>query len=157
YEFFAHYNAAYEVGGDYYDFVPLSNNRIAVVVADVSGKGVAAALMMAKFSGDTRYCILTEDAPAPAADALNQLLRDAMIDEKFITRGLGILDTEGRRMTVSLAGHPPMLVKRKAGHVDGLGIEKIGFPLGTFNEAVYQQEEVALEPGDVAVFYSDGI
>jgi serine phosphatase RsbU (regulator of sigma subunit) len=157
YEFFAHYNAAYEVGGDYYDFVPLSNNRIAVVVADVSGKGVAAALMMAKFSGDTRYCILTEDAPAPAADALNQLLCDAMIDEKFITLGLGILDIEGRRMTVSLAGHPPMLVKRKAGHVDGLGIEKIGFPLGTFTEAVYQQEEVVLEPGDVAVFYSDGI
>ncbi len=55
YEFFAHYDPAYEVGGDYYDFVPLSGNRYAVAVGDVSGKGVAAALMMAKFSGDTRY------------------------------------------------------------------------------------------------------
>ena len=54
YEFFAHYDPAYEVGGDYYDFVPLPGNRLAIALGDVSGKGVAAALMMAKFSGDTR-------------------------------------------------------------------------------------------------------
>ena len=63
FEFFAHYDPAYEVGGDYYDFVPLPGNRLAIAVGDVSGKGVAAALMMAKFSGDTRYCILTENSP----------------------------------------------------------------------------------------------
>src|SRR4051812_6254514 len=74
YQFFAHYLPAYEVGGDYYDFVTLPGNRVAIALGDVAGKGVAAALMMAKFSGDTRYCILTEDAPAAAADALNQLL-----------------------------------------------------------------------------------
>ncbi len=65
YEFFAHYHPAYEVGGDYYDFVPLPFDRWAMAVGDVSGKGVAAALMMAKFSGDTRYCVLTENAPRP--------------------------------------------------------------------------------------------
>ncbi len=63
YEFFAHYQPTYEVGGDYYDFVSLSADRIAIALGDVSGKGVAAALMMAKFSGDTRSCILTENAP----------------------------------------------------------------------------------------------
>src|SRR5262249_23052980 len=73
YEFFAYYQPTYEVGGDYYDFVPLPADRMAVAVADVSGKGVAAALMMAKFSGDTRYCILAEDAPAPTATRLNGL------------------------------------------------------------------------------------
>ena len=71
FEFFAHYHPAYEVGGDYYDFVPLPDNRLAIALGDVSGKGVAAALMMAKFSGDTRYCILTENAPGPAANELN--------------------------------------------------------------------------------------
>ena len=60
YKFFAHYHPAYEVGGDYYDFVPLGPDRIAMALGDVSGKGVAAALMMAKFSGDTRYCVLTK-------------------------------------------------------------------------------------------------
>ena len=63
FEFFAHYDPAYEVGGDYYDFVPLPGDRLAIALGDVSGKGVAAALMMAKFSGDTRYCILTENSP----------------------------------------------------------------------------------------------
>ena len=63
YEFFAHYQPTYQVGGDYYDFVPLSGDRMALAVGDVSGKGVAAALMMAKFSGDTRSCILTEKRP----------------------------------------------------------------------------------------------
>ncbi len=63
YEFFAHYQPTYEVGGDYYDFVPLSGDRVAVAVGDVAGKGVAAALMMAKFSGDTRSSMLTENAP----------------------------------------------------------------------------------------------
>ena len=73
FEFFAHYDPAYEVGGDYYDFVPLPGNRLAIALGDVSGKGVAAALMMAKFSGDTRYCILTENSPAAAANELNSL------------------------------------------------------------------------------------
>ena len=63
YEFFAYYQATYEVGGDYYDFVPLPGDRMAVAIGDVAGKGVAAALMMAKFSGDTRYCIPDRKCP----------------------------------------------------------------------------------------------
>lgn len=157
YEFFAHYHPAYEVGGDYYDFVPLSNNRLAVTVADVAGKGVAAALMMAKFSGDTRYCILTEDAPAPAADALNQLLCDAGIDEKFITVALGILDPSSHRLTVCSAAHPPILIRRADRSIESLAVEKTGFPLGSFPESVYQQEVIDLAPGDVVILYSDGV
>ena len=65
-------------------------------MGDVSGKGVAAALMMAKFSGDTRYCILTENSPAAAANELNSLLFSAGIEEKFITLSLSVLDVEKR-------------------------------------------------------------
>ncbi|MFO0957602.1 MAG: PP2C family protein-serine/threonine phosphatase, partial [Isosphaeraceae bacterium] len=157
YEFFAHYHPAYEVGGDYYDFVHLPGNRLAVAVADVAGKGVAAALMMAKFSGDTRYCILTEDAPAPAADALNQLLCEAGIDEKFITLALGILDPSSHKLTVCAAAHPPVLIRRADRRVEAIEVEKTGFPLGSFPESVYQQEVFDLQPGDVAVLYSDGV
>ena len=107
YEFFAHYQPTYEVGGDYYDFVPLSADRMALAVGDVSGKGVAAALMMAKFSGDTRYCMLTEDGPAPAATRLNNLLCAAGIDDKFITLGLCVLDATNGKLTVTSAGHTP--------------------------------------------------
>jgi len=157
YEFFAYYNAAYEVGGDYYDFVPLPDGRLAVALGDVSGKGVAAALMMAKFSGDTRYCILTEPGPGAAAVALNELLCAAGIEEKFITLSLGVLDPAKGVLTLCSAGHMPVLVRRAAGGVEEVGGEIGGFPLGVFCDQVYREVEVALRPGDVVVVHSDGV
>ncbi|WP_337177121.1 SpoIIE family protein phosphatase [Paludisphaera sp.] len=157
YEFFAHYEPTYEVGGDYYDFVPLSHDRLAVALGDVSGKGVAAALMMAKFSGDTRYCILTENAPGPAAAELNSLLFAAAIDEKFITLSLGVLDFQTGTYTFASAGHLPILVRRADGRVEELGEEIVGFPLGIVPGAEYEQARTTLGPGDVAVVYSDGV
>src|SRR3954453_22822715 len=123
FEFFAHYEPAYEVGGDYYDFVQLPGNRFAVAVGDVSGKGVAAALMMAKFSGDTRYCIITENSPGAAASELNHLLFAAGIEEKFITLSLSVLDLENRTLALASAGHPPILVRRSSGKVEEYGEE----------------------------------
>jgi serine phosphatase RsbU (regulator of sigma subunit) len=157
FEFFAHYDPAYEVGGDYYDFVHLPKNRLALAVGDVSGKGVAAALMMAKFSGDTRYCILTENAPAAAANELNQLLFAAGIEEKFITLSLGILDIERQTLSIASAGHPPVLVRRSSGTVEEIGEDIAGFPLGIMLDAEYRQTEIKLNPGDVVVVYSDGV
>jgi len=157
FEFFAHYEPAYEVGGDYYDFVPLMDDRLAIALGDVSGKGVAAALMMAKFSGDTRYRILTESSPAAAANALNALLFNAGIEEKFITLSLSVLDARTRRLTLVSAGHMPILIRRAGGEVEEVGAEVVGFPLGITPEADYKEVEVALEPGDVVVIYSDGV
>ena len=130
FEFFAHYDPAYEVGGDYYDFVPLPGNRLAIALGDVSGKGVAAALMMAKFSGDTRYCILTENSPAAAANELNSLLFSAGIEEKFITLSLSVLDTEKRTLAIASAGHLPVMIRRANGTVDEIGEDIAGFPAG---------------------------
>ena len=157
YEFFSHYHPAYEVGGDYYDFVPLPNNRLAMALGDVSGKGVAAALMMAKFSGDTRYCILTENAPGPAANELNSLLCAAGIEEKFITLSLCVLDPKRNILTIASAGHLPVMIRRASGAIEEVGEEIAGFPLGIIPNSAYNQIEVALEPGDVALIYSDGV
>ncbi len=157
YEFFAHYDPAYEVGGDYYDFVTLPDNRLAIALGDVSGKGVAAALMMAKFSGDTRYCILTENQPSPAANELNTLLFSAGIEEKFITLSLSVLDTEKHTLNLASAGHLPVLVRRANGTVEEIGEEIAGFPLGIIPESDYQQTEVKLHPGDVVAVFSDGV
>jgi serine phosphatase RsbU (regulator of sigma subunit)/pSer/pThr/pTyr-binding forkhead associated (FHA) protein len=157
FEFFAHYHPTFEVGGDYYDFVTLPGGRTAVTLGDVSGKGIAAALMMAKFSGDTRYCIHTEDAPGAAATALNSLLLNAGIEEKFITLSLSVLDAERRRLTYSSAGHPPILVRRASGTVEELGDDVAGLPLGIMPETEYAQAETTLNPGDVVVVYSDGV
>jgi phosphoserine phosphatase RsbU/P len=157
FEFFSHYDPAYEVGGDYYDFVPLPDDRLAIAVGDVSGKGVAAALMMAKFSGDTRYCILTENAPAAASNELNTLLFSAGIEEKFITLSLSVLDVKRRTLTLASAGHLPVLVRRSNGTVEEVGEDIAGFPLGIIPEADYKQTEVKLNPGDVVAVFSDGV
>jgi serine phosphatase RsbU (regulator of sigma subunit)/pSer/pThr/pTyr-binding forkhead associated (FHA) protein len=157
FEFFAHYDPAYEVGGDYYDFVPLPDDRLAIAVGDVSGKGVAAALMMAKFSRDMRYCILSENAPAAASNELNTLLFSAGIEEKFITLSLSVLDVKRRTLTLTSAGHLPVLVRRSNGKVEEIGEEIAGFPLGIIPESDYRQTEVALHPGDVVAVFSDGV
>ena len=157
YEFFAHYQPTYQVGGDYYDFVPLSGDRMAVALGDVSGKGVAAALMMAKFSGDTRSCILTENAPAPTAARLNSLLCSAGIEDKFITLGLCVLDHATRKLTLTSAGHTPVIVRRADGRAEEVGQEVSGVPLGIMEDSTYEQTEVQLNEGDVVVIYSDGV
>ena len=157
YEFFAHYQPTYQVGGDYYDFVPLAPDRVAVALGDVSGKGVAAALMMAKFSGDTRSCILTENTPAPTATRLNSLLCAAGIEDKFITLGLCVLDAATRKLTLTSAGHTPVIIRRADGRAEEVGQEVSGVPLGIMEDSVYQQAEIQLEQGDVVVIYSDGV
>jgi phosphoserine phosphatase RsbU/P len=157
YEFFAYYQPTYEVGGDYYDFVPLSADRMAMALGDVSGKGVAAALMMAKFSGDTRYCMLTENAPAPTAARLNNLLCAAGIEDKFITLSLSVLDAPARTLTLTSAGHTPVIVRRADGRAEEVGQDVSGLPLGVMEDSDYQQTEVQLNQGDVVVIYSDGV
>jgi phosphoserine phosphatase RsbU/P len=157
FEFFAHYDPAYEVGGDYYDFVPLPGEKMAIAVGDVSGKGVSAALMMAKFSGDTRYCILTENSPSEAANELNTLLFAAGIEEKFITLSLSVLDPHRRTLAITSAGHLPLLIRRSNGTVDEVGEDIAGFPLGIVPEGDYRQTEIALHPGDVVAVFSDGV
>jgi serine phosphatase RsbU (regulator of sigma subunit) len=157
YEFFAHYRAAYEVGGDYYDFLSLGPDRVGLALGDVSGKGVAAALMMAKFSGDTRFCLLAESTPAAACTRLNETLCQAGFEERFITLCLGTLDLPGRSFTFSSAGHLPVLVRRAGGQVEEFGESISGFPLGIMRDASYQETSIPLEPGDVVVVYSDGV
>jgi sigma-B regulation protein RsbU (phosphoserine phosphatase) len=157
FEFFAHYDPAYEVGGDYYDFVPLPNDRLAIALGDVSGKGVAAALMMAKFSGDTRYCITTKNSPAAAANELNNLLFSAGIEEKFITLSMSVLDVEERTLKIASAGHLPLLIRRSNGTVDEVGEEIAGFPLGIVPDGDYRETQVKLNPGDVVAVFSDGM
>ena len=149
FEFFAHYHPAFDVGGDYYDFVTLSPEAVSPWrLGDVSGKGVAAALMMAKFSGDTRYCILTEPtARRGRHDCSTACSSEPRIDEKFITLSLSVLDLERRPLTYCSAGHPPLLVRRASGTIEELGDDITGFPLGIMPDTDYQQAESTLEPG----------
>ena len=142
---------------DYYDFVPLPGDRQAIALADVSGKGISAALMMAKFSGNTRYCILTETDPSRATKSLNDQLCDAGLEERFITLSLGVLEQSTGKFSIASAGHLPVLIRRADGSVEEFGSDISGFPIGIMPDYEYQQCDIWLQPGDVAVIYSDGI
>ncbi len=156
YEFAAHYTPAQEVGGDFYDFIPLESGRLGIVIGDVSGKGIPAALYMAKLGSDLRTLAFTERGPANALYKLNNLLAERSRRGMFATLIYAELDTVGRRLTISNAGHLPILVRKRDGSVSMLRSEG-GSPLGILPNMEFGQEERGIGHGDTVVFYTDGI
>ena len=159
YEFFAHYEPALEVGGDYYDFIRLPHGRLAVVLGDVVGKGVAAALVMAKLTADVRFCMLSEPDPAAAFTRLNGLVHEANIPNIFVTAVAAVLDPHRHTVTLVNAGHPlPLLYRRTSATVaEPVGSDRSGFPLGVIADHNYSASEISLEPDDVLLAFTDGV
>jgi phosphoserine phosphatase RsbU/P len=159
YELFAHYESAFEVGGDYYDFIPLPRQRLAVLLGDVAGKGVAAALLMAKLSADARFCMLTESNPAVAVTKLNVLMNQSGIADRFVTLIAAVLDPGSHTVTLVNAGHPSPLIYHRATRSvsDAIKGEVAGLPLGVQGGFEYASCQVPLAPGDCILAFTDGI
>jgi sigma-B regulation protein RsbU (phosphoserine phosphatase) len=158
YRFFDYYRAADDVGGDYFGYVALPDGRWAIAVGDVSGKGVSAALMMARLCSEVRYCLVTTGSPVEAVLRLNRDLIDPTMDDRFVTFLLVVLDPAKHTLTVVNAGHmPPILRRWASGTVDQLGIEEAGPPLGFDPVSKYAACVVTIEPGDTVTLYTDGI
>lgn len=160
YEFAAHYESALEVGGDYYGYVPLPGGRLAMALGDVAGKGVPAALLMAKLSSDTRFSLLTEPDSGKAISKLNDLLCEFTGQmDRFVTLILAVLDPATHTVTMVSAGHQsPLLVRRgKAGYEDAMPADTAGLPLGIAEGFPYQSCQVTLQPGDSLLLFTDGV
>jgi serine phosphatase RsbU (regulator of sigma subunit) len=159
YAFHTHYHAAQEVGGDYYDFVPLPAGRLAVLVGDVAGKGIPAALVMARFSAEARVCLETEPDLGAAVSRLNDQMVRADLAERFVTLAAVVLDPAAHTLTVASAGHPLPLVYRAAGGpVEEVApLTSSGPPLGCFPRQTYEARDVRMGPGDGLVLFSDGV
>jgi len=160
YEFFAHYEPAQEVGGDYYGFIPVPGRRLAVLVGDVAGKGVPAALLMAKLSSDARFCLLTEEDPAAAINRLNDLLYQHTSQmDRFVTLTAAILDPRENVVTLVNAGHVTPLIFRAVTKTltDAMPNELAGVPLGIMEAQNYASCHIPLEPGDSLLLYTDGV
>jgi sigma-B regulation protein RsbU (phosphoserine phosphatase) len=146
---------AREVGGDFYDFVKVSNGDAGFVIADVSGKGVPAALFMVLSRTIVRAnASLHQDARTAIMDANAMIATDAE-SGMFVTLLYGVLNPETMTLTYVNAGHNPPVLFRKDGtqeHLNGTGIA-----LGAMEESEYQEATVALAPGDVLVCYTDGV
>ena len=142
------------VGGDWYDFIPFADGRWGLVLADVSGKGTAAALLMSATRGMLRSLAEACCTPSEVLTKLNSLLVEDFPAGKFVTLLYAVLDPAARNITFSSAGHlQPLLVdERGARFLD----TECGLPLG-LSCGDYSESAVALSPGSRLVFYSDGI
>ncbi len=142
------------IGGDWYDFIPMCDGRWGLVLADVSGKGTAAALVMAATRGVLRSLAEESCTPSEVLRRLNQLLIADLPPERFVTMVYAILDPAERTLTLASAGHlQPLLINGDEARF--LDTDE-GMPLGV-GPGEYSETEIKLTPGSRLVFYSDGI
>ncbi|HMG33914.1 MAG TPA: GAF domain-containing SpoIIE family protein phosphatase [Blastocatellia bacterium] len=144
-----------EIGGDYLDFIDSITDRLAVLVADVSGKGLAAALIMVTFRAYIHATVINEFAMRVVMYRVNRLIFEATEGERFITCFYGLVDPDHRRLLYINAGHNPPLLLRANGQKQLL--DQGGLPLGIFDNSKYSESVVDFERGDVLVMYTDGV
>jgi sigma-B regulation protein RsbU (phosphoserine phosphatase) len=143
-----------EVSGDYYDFVKPYDDHVGLVIADVSGKGVPASLLMAFLRASLRAAIHIGYAPNVAAAKVNYLLWESIEPHQFVTAFYGMLDATNRTLAFVNAGHNPLLVLNADG--SHRFIERGGLPLGLFKDTRYYEYYLPIEAGQILVLYTDG-
>ncbi|MFY9792376.1 MAG: GAF domain-containing protein [Candidatus Sulfotelmatobacter sp.] len=153
-ELAAKFVPARAIGGDLYDFIPYSLSRLGIVIGDVSGKGAPAAIYAALVSGILRSHAPIEPGPAEMLRAVNLSLAERRIEAQFVSLIYAVWDDEHRTLQVANSGLPrPIHVHNGKNHV----IEATGLPLGLFDDANYDEFRFKMKPGDMFVFFSDGI
>ena len=151
----AYFQPRHELGGDFYDFLPLDSERIALLIADVSGHGFAAALIAAMLKFTFQMIAPEELCPEAVVSRINERFCRILKQDDFITLCCAILDTKNLSVALARAGHPPPLLCRPAEHTV-FKLEPSGPPVGLDHRAVYERSEVGWNPGDVLLFYTDG-
>jgi sigma-B regulation protein RsbU (phosphoserine phosphatase) len=144
-----------EVSGDYYDWVRIYDDQIGIVIADVSGKGVPAALLMAFLRASLRAATHIGYAPHISMSKVNYLLWESIERNQFVTAFYGILDSANRTLAYCNAGHNPPFLMEADGKVHFE--ERGGVPLGMFRDTRYYEYFANIEPGQLLVLYTDGV
>ena len=152
YEFFDYYSPARQLGGDVFDYVPLQNGHLAVILGDVSGKGISASLLMAKMSAEARYLLAMHPDVTDAMFALNNTFCDDRWGDRFVTLVTAILDPQTHDVQLVNAGHTPPMLCRPNGTLDVLELYP-GFPIGVLPDSTFMVNQVHLEPGETLFFF----
>jgi serine phosphatase RsbU (regulator of sigma subunit)/predicted ester cyclase len=148
------YKPAREVGGDFYDFLLLKDGNIGLVIGDVSGKGIASALVMANTQSVLRTVVQTNEAPGQVLRQANEVLWTYIPPNMFVTCFYGILDPTSGRLVFANAGHNPPCCLHRDRVTD---LRATGMPLGLMSGMAYEEKETVLLPDDGVLFYSDGL
>lgn len=145
----------YEVGGDYYDFIPIDAERWGITIADVSGKGIPAALLVSGLRASLHSLVRNEFALRSVFNKANGFFRESSSQSEFITLFYAEADVKTRRLIYINAGHVPPILLRKDGRRELL--ESGGPPIGMIDEPRYIEELIQLTKGDTLVLYTDGL
>ena len=146
---------AQEIGGDFYDYIPISRGSWGLVIADVSGKGMPAAIFMGLSRTIVRASATDNPSPAAAIKQANELICRDSTSGMFVTLFYAILNAKERKLRYVNAGHNPPLLIRNGGEVESLRTR--GIALGVTHYIDLQEAERILRPGDTIVFYTDGV
>ena len=149
------YRTANEVGGDYYDFLPLLDGRFVIVIGDASGHGMASGLLMAIANATLKLALDFDPAPEKVIALVNRVMCRTGNRRSFMTMFYGLLTPDGGRLEYVCAGHPFPLLRRADGSVVELGHG--GLPLGIRNDLEIAPETVTIGRGDVLALYTDGL
>lgn len=155
YRFFDHFRPIPEAVGDFLKYVHLPEDRVAMIVADVAGHGIAAEVTVQQLS-DVAASFLEDGDPVTALYRFNEYLCD-LDTNRFVTMLIGVLDSHSHQLTVANAGHLPPLWRRANGHVEELGESQAGFPLGIHRDQRYEPFVVTISPNESVVLMTDGI
>jgi sigma-B regulation protein RsbU (phosphoserine phosphatase) len=154
YEIYGINHSCYQIGGDYYDFIDKGNGKLAIVIADVSGKGVGAALLMAAFQASIRTLLKSEEGSAALMARLNNVMFENSPPNKYITVFYGVLDTLNHTFEYVNAGHNPAIFMKETGHQL---LEGSGPVVGIIANAQYKSQQIELGLNELLFLYTDGI
>jgi hypothetical protein len=155
YEFAHSYRTANEVGGDFYGLTPLPDGRLALMVADASGHGMAAGLVMAIANATWRTALDLDPGPERVIAMLNRTLWRTGTTRTFMSAFYGLLNPETGEMEYVCAGHPFPLLRRAGGRTEELGVG--GYPLGLRDPLAMKLGRATIDPGDQLLLYTDGL
>jgi sigma-B regulation protein RsbU (phosphoserine phosphatase) len=159
-EFEARWQPARTVSGDYYDFIPLDGGQLGFVIADVSDKGMPAAVFMALTRSTIRATVNHLPTPADGIAEANRLICVDTADGMFVTLFYAMLDPASGKLTYVNAGHNPPLLCRAGDDGEAVPLEELrptGMALGIVDEFPFEQQTVVLQPGDSILLYTDGV
>lgn len=157
-EFYASYDTAQAVGGDYFDCMLLPDQkRVCFAFGDVAGKGVPASLVMSRISSVVTNVMAFVDDVQEAVCRINNQMCAKAVEGRFVTFVLGIVDPESGLMQVANAGHMPLLIRRRDGSLEEFGEEIIGVPLGVMEDFPFEATQRNVAPGEMVVLYTDGV
>ncbi|MBS0264609.1 MAG: SpoIIE family protein phosphatase [Planctomycetes bacterium] len=158
YDFFAAYESAQAVGGDFYDCFPLpGGRRLVIAFGDVAGKGVPAALVVSRLSSAVQSTMEFVPDVGEALAKINDHMCAHAVEGRFVTFTLVIIDIETHEMTLAIAGHMSPIVRKVDGSYEEFPEEAIGLPLGVVGGMPYDVLRRTLQPGETVVLYTDGV